>query len=213
MTLLVALIACTKGGSLDYKGTKMDQYFPMDGQRQATYTNADATIGYQLMMEKVETAEQVGDRQVWTYEYYEDQTFSLVAAVKWSVESGGSAQIHAWAGADGVFTTYDPPIDVTDPSGYMHVGDSVQTSTGGSTWTATYVGNEDCPVLWGPEWEDCVHLSISDGGAAVSAADPASRPFFVGDYWLVTRYMTAWMHNRGYDQKWDLSLFEYDTGG
>jgi hypothetical protein len=214
MTLLVLLAACTGGtGTTTYKGTKMDDFFPFDGERQATYVNEDASIPYQLEMELAQPSEQVGDREVWTLEYYEDQTFSLVAGVKWSVENGGSAQIHGWAGPDGSYVMYDPPIDATDPSGYMHVGDSVTTDSGGTTWTSTYVGNEDCPVQWGLDWENCVHLSISDGGAAPSSADPPSRPFFVGDYWLVTRYMTAWMHNAGYDQKWNLADYDYSAEG
>lgn len=212
MMLLALTLACTSGSTTTYKGTKMDEFFPMEGGRQATYVNEDANVPYQLEMEKVSDFEQVGDRQVWTFEYYDDQTFSLVAGVKWSVVPGDAVQIHGWSDASGSSTTYDPPVNVTDPSGYMHVGDSVVTETGGVSFTSTYVGNEDCPVQWGLDWEDCAHMSISDGGADVSAADAATRPFFVGDYWLVTRYMIAWMHNRGYDQKWNLADYDYDTG-
>jgi hypothetical protein len=212
MISLVFLVACTGAPGPGFNGTKLSDYFPMEGGRSATYVNADATVPYKLEMEKLDQPEQIGERQVWTFEYYEDETFSLIAAVKWSNVSGDAAYIHAWAGADGVFTPYDPPISVTADNGYMHVGDVVTTDSGGVTWTSTYVGTEDCPVQWGLDWEDCAHMKISDGGADPSAADPATRPFFVGDYWVVPRYMIAWMDVRGYDDKWNLADYDYDTG-
>lgn len=207
--LLPLLLACTSGGTT-YPGTRMDDYFPMDGERNATFVNDSDQIPFKLLMEKGSDSESIGDREVWTFELYQDDPFTQLGGVKWSVSTGDSTQIHGWAGADLQWTMYDPPISVTDDDGYMLSGDTVVTETGGTTFTSTYIGQDDITVAYGPEWEGAVHFSIDDGGGAVSAADPATRPIFVGEYWVVTRYMVAWMHTAGYDQKWDLLLHEYE---
>lgn len=204
---LLTVLACD--GGTTYNGIGMEDYFPMEGERSATYKNDDDTVPYLLLMEKQSQSTTVGDRDVWTFEYSDDTTASLVGGVQWS-NSSGSVQIHGWAGADGVYSTFDPAIDVTDDDGRMLTGDAITTTTGGVTWTSTFVGVESCPVEWGLDWEGCVHISLTDGGAAPSAADDPSRPFFVGDYWVIQRYMIAWMHIRGYDANWNLADYVYN---
>lgn len=207
MFALFTLIACN-GPDVGYTGTKMDDYFPMEGDRQATYVNDDAAVEYKLEMEKVIPTETADGLELVTFEYYRDDTYSLVGSVTWSNRSG-DVKIHRWAGADGVTETFDTPVQVTDPSGYWRPGaDPVVTQTNGRTFTSTFVDVQDCPVVWGLDWENCVHLTLDDGDG-----DPNAGPIFAGEYWLVTRYMIAWMKITGYGEKWNLADYDYDTGG
>lgn len=208
--LLMGASGCG-GGVTSYSGTKMADYFNAESIVRSTYANEDqATVPDNLLLTQPVPSENVDGRIVFTLEQrMEDDNDTLLGGVKWSAPSGEDVWIHGWEDAAGTWTDFDPPIGVTDPSGNMHVGDFVVTETGGVTYTSTFVGQDDCPVLWTQDtWEDCVHMNIDDGGGATSSADPASRPIFVGDYWLVTRFFVAWMLTSGWDEKWVLS--DYD---
>jgi hypothetical protein len=211
MRLLVPLllaVGCTGGGSTyGYQGLKMSPYFPMDGERQAEYANEDVdNVPWKLEVEKVDETETSGSTEIVTWEQYRDDTAELVGAVKWSADSSDGIQIHAYAVGTDDFTVFDPPIAVSDNSDYMNRGDSVVTETGGMTFTSTFVEVVDCPVQWGLDWEDCVHMRIDDGDG-----DDTVGPIFAGDYWLVTRYGPAWMHTTGYDDKWNLAHYDWSN--
>lgn len=206
--LLSLLLACT--GGTTYAGVKMDEYFNAVAVGESTYANEDQeAVPDNMLMAQVFPSEVVDGREIITLEQYmDDDNHTFLGGVMWSTVAGKETQIHGWSGPDGVYTLFDPAIDVTVDTGYEHPGDSVITETGGVTYTSTYVNNEDCQTLWTTQpWEDCLHLTIDDGGGAVSSADPATRPIFVGEYWLVTRFFVAWMHTSGYDAKWNLANF------
>lgn len=210
LVLLPALLACD-GGKTSYPGTKMSDYFKAEAVTRSTYANEDqSAVPDNMILEKVEPVEVSEGRTTVTLEQrLQDASETFLGGVSWSTAPGDSTMITRWAGPDGVYVTFDPPIMVTDESGYMHVGDSVTTETGGTTYVSTFVGSEDCQVLWTPDpWEGCLHFTIDDGGGDVSANDPASRPIFVGDYYLVTRFFIALMHTSGYDAYWNLSDFD-----
>lgn len=205
MTLLFTLLVACDGGLVDYKGTQMSEFFPYDGSRQAEYFNEDVdNVDWKLVVEKVEPVEQIGAYEVVTFEWSNYSTGEIVGAVKWSSSSGDGIHIHGYSVGTGDVTTFDPPIAFTDDDDYMKAGESVTTQTGGMTFTATFVGVEDCPVQWGLEWEDCLHIELDDGDG-----DDSAGPIFAGDYWLVQRYGPAWMHLTGYSEKWNLARYDW----
>ena len=203
--LLLSLAACD-GNGVNYPGTTMTDYFPFDGGRDATYVNADTEgVPWHLVTHKVEPTEQFEGREIATFEYSKEDG-TLLYSVKWSVESQQPIQIEGWADGTGEFTMFDPPLVVAEYQ--MHSDSSVTTETGGYSWTSTYYGPEDCPVLWGGlDWTDCAHIRIDDGDG-----DDNAGPKFAGDYMFVTRYGAAWMTTTGY-QQWTLSDYDWDTGG
>lgn len=200
---------CAGGGS-QYNGTSMAEYFPFDGGRHGEFVNNDSTVPYHLLTEKLEPTELDEDsRETATFEVSKDDG-TLLYAVKWSVRSNQAVRIEAWAdysaGVGAAFTVFDPPIDVVDA--FMQIGDTTETSTGGMNFTGTYVGPEDCPVLWGGlDWEDCAHIKLDDGDG-----DDSAGPKFAGDYWVVARYGQAWMQLTGDAEAWKLSDYVWDTG-
>ena len=208
MLLSLALFVGCTGSSTDFPGTRMSDFFPMDGERQAEYVNEDHdNIPWQLAVAKVEPIERVDDEDVVTFEWSNYDSGELVGAVKWSSSSGNGIKIHAYAdytGGSSDFITFDTPVLVTDDDDTMKRDESVVTETNGYTFTATLVGFEDCPVNWGLDWEDCAHITLDDGDG-----DDMVGPNFAGDYWLVQRYGPAWMHLTGYAEKWNLAHYDW----
>ena len=203
-SLLFILAGCTGEGPT-YSGTSMTDFFPFDGGRDAEYVNDDTTVAWHLLTHMVPETVVVDNRETATWEYRMDDG-TLLYAVKWSVRSNQPVQIEAWADGTGEFVTFDPPIVVANA--FMLSNDSVTTETGGMTFTSTYIGPEDCTVIWGGlEWEDCAHIRIDDGDG-----DDMAGPKFAGDYWLVTRYGQAWATTTGYAQPWKLSDYDWDIG-
>lgn len=209
------LAACTGGlvdqggvnGDLDgFNGVRMSDYFPQDGLRDAEYINDDAAVPFTLLVEKVSPVENVDGVEVVTWEWSRDDTGARLGAVKWSSVSGDGIHIHAWADGEGAFTTFDTPVAFTDDDDFMETGDSVATTTDGLTFSATFVGLEDCPVAWGMAWEDCAHVRLDDGDG-----DDATGPLFAGDYWLAPSWGPAWMAVTGY-AKWDLAHYDWAAG-
>jgi len=203
-SMLFVLGGCS-GDAPTYDGISMLDFFPFDGARDAEYVNDDTTVGWKMLAHMVPEPEVVDNREIATFEYRKDDG-TLLYAVKWSVRSHQPIQIEAWADGTGEFVTFDPPIAVADYA--MLTGESVTTETGGMTFTGTYVGPEDCTVIWGGlDWEDCAHIRLDDGDG-----DDMAGPKFAGDYWFVTRYGQAWARTTGYTQPWKLSDYDWDTG-
>jgi hypothetical protein len=215
MLLFSLLMACTGGGT-SYAGVKMDDYFNAVAIGESVYANEDQdAVPDNMSMVQVTPTTVVDGREIVTLEQYlADDNDTFLGGVMWSTMAGGSTQIHGWSGPDGTYQMFDPPIAITVETGYEHPGDVVTTETGGVTYTSTYINNEDCQTLWTTEpWTNCLHISIDDGGGDVSSADPSTRPIFVGEYWLVSRFFVAWMHTAGYDAKWNLANFNEPVAG
>lgn len=206
---LLSLLGCP-GEPPTYKGTHLSpDYFPMDGDRSATYVNQDPEITWAMYVQKVLPVEEGPDgEEVVTWEYWVEEG-DLLATVKWSAENGDAIKIHGWSEGEGEFTTFDTPVLLTPQDGYMNRGEEVTTETNGYTFTSTFVETVTCPVQWGlDEWE-CVHLELDDGDG-----DDTTGPFFAGDWYLVTLYGPAWMRLTGYtaDQLWDLAAYDWLEG-
>ncbi len=187
----------------DEVGIVTAHYFPIDGEREATYFNEDTELDLELMVEKVSSGTEDGVPVV-TFAYSTDVSATIGTVTFSSIEVSG-VRIHGYTeGASS--TTFDPPIVLT--ADVMSPGDSIVTSANDLTFTSTHLGFEDCPVYWGLDWEDCLHLRLDDGDG-----DDDAGPFFAGEYWLVQRYGPAWMHLTGYRERWNLGHYEWREEG
>jgi hypothetical protein len=208
------VIGCS-GSNIGYSGTKMSDFFPMDGDRSATFVwegdpeSADA-VEYKLVQEKKTPVEQREGATVVTWEYTEDLEGNVLGAEKWSATPGDSVFVWAWQprGAE-EFISFDPPVAITSDDDSMRVGDSVTTDTTDSegtswTFTSTYVGQlSECGTLYADDWTDCANIVVeASGGGDV--------PSFVGDYELVTRYWIAHMTRTGDTAAWELGDYDYE---
>ena len=208
LLLPLVLLGCQPAAP-GYPGTKMNEYFPFDGEREAEYINDDIeNVPWKLVIEKISPTELVDTAEVVEMEWTNFDTGDVLGSVRWSSDSSNSVQIHGYSDAAGEYITFDTPIQVTDDSNYMRKGDSVVTETNGFTFTSTLVGVESCPVIWTTDDWECEHILIDDGDG-----DDMAGPLFAGDYWLVTRYGPAWMKLTGDDQKWVLGHYDWDAAG
>lgn len=169
----------------------MREYFPYDGERHAVYVSEDVDWSLAVHKVGVESADGV---ELATFAYSRDDDGTLLASVKWASDDDG-VRVAAVAEGTGDFVTYDPPVALTID--YMGAGDTVETSTGGASWTSTYLGQETVDLAWGVTWEGVVHVALEGGDA-----------FFAGEYWLARGYGPALMEIDGV--LWDLYDYDWD---
>lgn len=210
--MLIALLAACGTNTTTYNGTQVSEYFPLEGERSAVYTNEDTTITTQLYMEKAQPSTMEDGVEVaefdW-YDYLDDTVGDLKYVVLWSMESGSSVKIHGFAWGTDAITTFDPPLAITDSDDHMLTGDSIESTTQGSdgvsyTVTGTLVEPvPECPTTWISSWTDCIHYNLDDGGAGLP---------FAGDYTLEVDYGPAWFQLTGDTGEWNLLRYDYASG-
>lgn len=207
--LVLAMQGCNPQNTA-YTGRSVSEYFPLYGTvREATFKNDDASIGDKLIVEKLSEAELADGTDVSTFEYYLESSTAkeLHGTVEWSSESSDGVRIHGYAEGSAGVTAFDPPISVSPTNDKWQTGDEpVCTETGGFTFRAELIGFEDCPVSWGPDWNDCMHLQVIGCSSGCDCEADESGYFFTGDYWQVATYGTAWKidGDKAEEQKWNL---------
>ncbi len=205
----LALSACG-GSSVTYSGYSMSNYFPFDGSsRTWEFVSTDTTIPHKLVATLATPGTPSADGAMVFEVDYETQCVQAdaegcvdawVRTLAWSSDGTRGTLLHSLETADGL-TAFDPPIALTDDT--MLVGDSVQTTTGGTTWTATFEGLDACPVVWTSEWgNQCIHLTLDDGGLGSELA---------GDYWAITQYNLVGFQLADDSGVWQLSNATFEA--
>lgn len=207
--LLAPLVACEP--EFFYSGYDMTDQFPLDGARSWEYVNESGDVAFQIRVEKVDTTEIINDNEVVTLETYNADTGDLLMDARWSVNRSNGVQIWGYTVYDASYgggadasATYDPPLLVASPN--MAPGESVTTSTGGATFTSTFVITEPCPNYWTSEWTDCVRMKIDDGDG-----DDTRGSRMAGEYWQVPRYGTSWFEVTGDPDLWKLRNADWEA--
>ncbi len=207
VALLIAPLAACNGSSYTYDGEPIAEYYPLDGERWWEYRQCASfdsgapvdTSVYSfydptgcndpeegiLRTEKFPETTSQGSVEVVQLDTYRiDGTGSStpVYSVKWSSDNSKGIRIYGWTDlTTGAVTTYDPPIQFAEHQ--MNVGDSVETTTGGASFTTTFhTAKADCPNNWSGMWDECMHLEI--------VADGVSAPF-LGNYFIGASYGLA----------------------
>ncbi|MCB9780853.1 MAG: hypothetical protein H6742_19955 [Alphaproteobacteria bacterium] len=201
------LAGCTNGGGTNYNGHNTYEYFPFDGERYWKYTNDGDDVDYNLYVEKVGTSGS-GGSAVHTLEYSDDTTGDLLYSIDWTSSAANGVQIAGYEIQGGESVTFDPPMQLADFQ--MAGGESVETTTGGATYTSTMVGIEECPNLWVDEVWECLHFEVVvDSGTADTDAP------FVGDWWGAGSYGASRFRPTGFDKDWVLYAGDWqsESGG
>jgi hypothetical protein len=193
--LFATLAACE--GEYVYAGTKIYDYFPLDGkERSWTYSQDDDSIDYFLHVEMVQPSRDVEDMEVVPLETTRtDKKGVLLNTTEWSSDSRNGILIHSFALGVKDATLFDPPIVFADAN--MAAGDVVETDTNAGKFTGTFISLEDCPNHWVPGTDSdpwtCAHMKLEGPGLG-----------FEGDYWIAPRYGTALFQRIQDPDKWNL---------
>ncbi|MCB9761876.1 MAG: hypothetical protein H6739_18750 [Alphaproteobacteria bacterium] len=211
-----------------YSGYDMVDAFPVDGERAWVFVN-DAKP-YDLRVEMSSAADRVGEVDVHTFEFYDNDLGDLLMTMRWSSDTIHGVLLHGYEtvaeeptgqggddtggddtgdtgdGARGPLeaVTYDPPIQFVDRK--MIVGESVETETGGATWTSTFLAQEDCPnhLLSGDLAPSCYKIGLDDGDG-----DPMVGQKPAGTWWIATRYTLIYFQLSGDSDKWVLADYDW----
>lgn len=226
-TALIMTLGCEDPGQYGYAGYDMVDHFPLDGVRDWTYTNEGAD--WKLNVEMLESSRLEDTTTVHTFEYWQadangvsanllmtidfsSDTYSGIQIwgyevvsdpIDWdtgATDSGesGDTGTTGWGPAETV--DFDPPLVLSDPK--MAPGEIVETTTGGSDWTAEFKYQEECPNNWiaGENTWSCLYVELDDGDDDLDSGSRVS-----GRYWLAPRYGMSWFQQPGDDEKWILA--------
>lgn len=86
--------------------------------------------------------------------------------------------------AAGDEVVFDPPVvfvDCTEVAGH-----SVETASGGYSFTSNFQGEEACPNLWTTDEWTCIRVEVDDG----DGDDMAGAPF-AGTWWITKKWGTS----------------------
>ena len=202
---LSLLLPSCGGSSYTYQGYRMSEQFPLDGDREWQYLNDSEGVEHPMRVEKIATPTMKNGAEVYTLEYYNEETGDIVRAVDWSSDSVNGVQIHGYVDytTDGEEVSFEPPIVFADDK--MVAGAFVVTETGGYTFTSTLVMSEACPNHYVPDWEDCLKMVLDDGDG-----DDSTGALVAGEYWLVPSYGTAWFRMTPDTDNWRLWKHDWE---
>ncbi len=216
--LILAMIACTDGtgGTQQFAGIKMSDYFAFDGTRKSVFNNEDTTgIAWQLVVEKKALTEVVDGREISTLEYIRFDTGDVLGSVSWSSVSSEAVKVHSYSlGTTGEKLTFDPPVEITDADDAMRSGDVIETDTtdsGGTSWhfTSTFVESvSECPSTAQDDFVKCVRFTIDDGDG-----DALAGPLFTGEFIFVAAWGTVYQTIPTWSTEWELTDIEYVAEG
>ncbi|HJN76427.1 MAG TPA: hypothetical protein QGF58_21040 [Myxococcota bacterium] len=228
-TALILTLGCDDPGQYGYAGYDMVDHFPLDGQREWTYTNEG--IAWRLNVDMLDNPVVSDTTTIHTFEYWQADANGVSAnllmtldvssdtyngvqfhgyevisdPIDWdtgSTDDSGDSGVTGWGPAE--LVSFDPPLVLAESK--MAPGDTVVTSTGGSTWTSTFKFQEPCPNNWiagENEWS-CLYVELEDGDGDLETGARIS-----GRYWLAPRYGMSWFQWVGDDEKWILARAEW----
>ncbi|MCB9666229.1 MAG: hypothetical protein H6732_19120 [Alphaproteobacteria bacterium] len=191
---------CAPSAPPTFEGRRVYEAFPFEpAGREWDYKSDNADLSYRmvgLQAEKAETVET--STKLWqidvTAQCFNDtgacadldmdgnaQDIDETVLEVWKISAEFISGVRVWQMGEVV---YDPPVLLVE--GRAQVGDVVETTSGGITFTSTYEGPEDCPGSYfevdtdaGEERVECEKIVVTDAGAGSLLA---------GTWWAVAPY-------------------------
>lgn len=206
LVVLLCVSGCG-GGTYQYAGYGMDDFFPFDGERTWEYINTDFTIPYKLVATLDSEARVKDSTKIYSIDYEKEcldpkskecANEGYLRTVEWSSDPTDGVLLHSIEDIGGR-TVFNTPISLA--ASRMTVGDTVVTETDGVTYTATFdVVSSVCPIQWVDEWTDCPKITLDDGGAGAPLA---------GEYYAIGGYNVVAMELTGDTGQWQLLYATY----
>lgn len=208
-TPALLLLAGCAGNGFTFPGTPVWKMFPFDGERSWGYISTDDAATYHLDTTSSGEAEKIGGANVYTLVTVKDCIGSDPDCVdgdpafrmSWSSDSVDGVQIWGYADGDGQYVELRPPIQVATAE--MARGDTIETVTGGVTWTSTLDGIQECPIRLVAQWDECAAFTLTvDGGPAYPIA---------GTWYATAGNGIAAFQHEEEEQRWE--VYDIDCQG
>ena len=195
------------------------KHFPLDGsQREWLYRHPDKD--FLLHVEKLPNPFVIPPT-VHTLRYAKEDPWQLQYSIKWSSDADHGVQIHGYMVEEPTTDTgeeserdtgstaskaqgwvvFQPPVQFA--TAVMAVGDQVQSSAAGMTFTSTLETIEGCPNDWRDDWS-CIRLRIESNTISTSTPPP-----FLGTWHLATRFGTSLFQPYGANRPWRLVTADF----
>lgn len=187
----LALAACG-GGTVNFQGERIYDRFPLnDGfLRTWSFEADDTSLSYRMAATQLPDPEVLDDDSgvvVHTIEFTarcfnttgfcvdedddgeSDRDDEVLMSWRISSDSNRGIQFHGIT-VGTTETVYDPPVVLAEA--VMRLGEEVETTSGGTTFTGKFEGTLECPApkYWTSNPPKCVELSLDDGGAGAPVA-------------------------------------------
>ncbi len=207
LALLALGLGCGGDDTVATTGQAFERYFPLDGYRYWEYENEDPFSDWTTRIDKTFSPDTESGYDVYTLTTTINETGEVLRSVDWSSDGDDGVLVHGYnvvAVGDGSSlqnmgsADFDPPLVFGTTN--MTNGDAETTATGGTTFTATYDGNDACPTPYTEAWESCRILVLSDDEGEGDMASPLA-----GTYYLVEDYGVAWFQATGDPEPWKMS--------
>lgn len=175
---------------------------PMDGERAWVYVNQERTVDFYLRVDKANSGWVVSQPEPQVYAYSDYETGRPLYEITWSSGLEHGVYLHTYTafetdGSAAEQWDLDPPVQLG--LDFMTLGQTVQTQSGGRTYTATLEAVAPCPNAWAPDPSEvsrCRTLRLADDGT------PAAP--FTGQFVLTPRAGMAGLQLRDDPALWDL---------
>lgn len=181
----LGLVGCSGRPPSTFDGEDTFDWFPLDGEREWSFTSTDSAVPYRLAAYKAEEGVNTEDGLTRIYTVtFSYRCFGFVTppcdvdidgtegpdvdgqpAFSWEISADSAAGVQFWAFTEGeTRTEFDPPVKLADP--VMREGEEVAGTANAVDYTSSFVGRVSCDV---PYWrdrqpDDCFQFDLAADG-------------------------------------------------
>jgi hypothetical protein len=193
LALAALVIPACGGPQTQYGGARVNDYLPLEGDREWEYIQCDPgddsctpDAAFEvLLVEKAPNTTSRNNTEIVTLDYSVLEPTELLFSIQWSSNSRSGIQVWGWSDAAGEGLDFASPVTIADYG--VQVDDVSETETDGVTYTSTYLGEEECPNHWVSDPYTCLHFRVEGG----SDGNPIAGDWWFAQSWGMVKYEPA----------------------
>ncbi|MEO0600705.1 MAG: hypothetical protein AAF211_04665 [Myxococcota bacterium] len=160
------LLGCEDPNEFTFEGITTWNMFPFEQGRVWEYISTDRSLSYKLVAELEGKPDVENSVNVYTVSYNERcvnndpdcEDFERFR-IRWSSTPGQGVRVHTVIDPQGIIT-FEPPLKVADSQ--MQLDESIDTVSGGRTWTSSFAGLVGCDTNFPAGWDSCGSFTITN---------------------------------------------------
>lgn len=180
------LVGCGDPTDIQFGGTVTYKMFPFEQGRVWEYISTDRKLPYKLIAQIEGKPDIEASINVYTVSYTEvcvsndpDCKDYERFRIRWSNTRSAGARVHTVIDAEGI-QSFDPPLKFSMPQ--MLLDETVETVTGGRTWSSTFGGEVSCDTNFSG-WDSCGLFTVESN---LDAPSP-----LLGSFWAANGHGLA----------------------